>query len=89
MTALGKKIAIVQRNNQYGVVSNVHDVIIPFAFSEIVNLGSAEEPLYFTEKHIHEASLFIVIYYNARGEMLRKEIYDDAAEYDRIFCSDP
>lgn len=83
-----EKIAIVQKNNAYGVLSNRRNVVIPVSFSDIINLGSSEEPLYFTEKHIKEASLFIVIYYDRFGKMLRKEIYDDAVDYDKIYCSD-
>lgn len=83
-----EKIAIIQKENNYGVVSNRRNVIIPVTFTDIINLGSAERPLYFTEKHIREASLFVVIYYDEDGNMLRKEIYDEAAEYDKIYCTD-
>ena len=83
-----EKIAIIQKENLFGVISNRRGMVIPLTFSDIVNLGSADEPLYFTEKHIREASLFVVIYYDRHGEMLRKEIYEDAAEYDKLYCSD-
>lgn len=82
-----RKLAIVQRGNDFGVISNEGKVVLPPTFSEVVNLGSADAPLYFTEKHVPEASLHIVIYYDRNGEMIRKEIYDNAADYDRIFCS--
>ena len=83
-----EKIAIIQKDNNYGVITNRRNILIPVTFSDIMNLGTADEPLYFTEKHIREASLFIVIYYDRAGNMLRKEIYDEAADYDRIYCSD-
>ncbi len=83
-----EKVAIIQKDNVYGVISNERNVIIPASFSDIINLGSEELPLYFTEKHIAEASLFIVIYYDHSGQMLRKEIYEDEADYDKIYCSD-
>lgn len=83
-----EKIAIVQKEKNFGVISNRGEVVIPITFSDVVNLGSGEDPLYFTEKHIPEASLYIVIYYDRAGNMLRKEIYDDAGDYDRIYCSD-
>ncbi|HET9487741.1 MAG TPA: WG repeat-containing protein [Chryseosolibacter sp.] len=86
--SMDEKIAIIQKDKSFGVISNRRNVVIPVAFTEIINLGSAEEPLYFTEKHIAEASLYIVIYYDASGNMLRKEIYEDAADYDKIYCSD-
>jgi hypothetical protein len=83
-----EKIAIIQKDSGYGVISSVENVIIPPSFSDIINLGSAENPLYFTEKHIAEAGLFVVIYYDRVGRMLRKEIYEDAQDYDKIYCSD-
>ena len=84
-----EKIAIIQKENRYGVVSNQGRIVIPPTYSDIINVGSSEAPLYFTERNIPEASLYIVIYYDRTGEMLRKEIYDDSAVYDKIYCSDP
>lgn len=86
--ASDERIAIVQKDNNFGVLSNLGKKVIPITFSEIINLGSGDVPLYFTERHIPEASLYIVIYYDQNGLMLRKEIYDDAADYDKIYCSD-
>ena len=85
----GDRIAIVQKGNAVGVINNRGKTMIPITFNDVVNLGSAETPLYFTEKHIPEASLYVVIYYDRHGTMLRKEIYDDAGDYDRIYCSEP
>lgn len=79
------KLAIVYAGTNHGVIHNHKGTIIPISFTDLVNVGSAEVPLYFTEKHVEEASIFVVIYYNQRGELLRKEIYDHA-DYDNIFC---
>ncbi len=84
-----EKIAIIQKENRYGVVSNQGRIVIPPTYSDIINVGSSVAPLYFTERNIPEASLYIVIYYDRTGEILRKEIYDDSAVYDKIYCSDP
>ena len=83
-----EKLAIVQKDKSFGVISSRGEVVIPITFSDVINLGSSDAPLYFTEKHITEASLYVVIYYDRSGNMLRKEIYDDAGDYDRIYCSD-
>jgi hypothetical protein len=83
-----EKLAIVQKDKSFGVISSKGEVVIPITFSDVINLGSGDAPLYFTEKHITEASLYVVIYYDGKGKMLRKEIYDDAGDYDRIYCSD-
>lgn len=82
-----ERIAIVRKGNAFGVINNRGKTMIPITFTDVINLGSADSPLYFTEKHIPEASLYVVIYYNREGNMLRKEIYDDAGDYDKIYCS--
>lgn len=81
-----EKIIIVQQENSYGVMSNRQGVIIPATFTDIVNLGSATVPLYFTEKHVEEASIFVVIYYDKNGKQLRRQVYE-ADDYERIYCS--
>ena len=82
----GEKLAIVQQDHKYGVIHNVKGTVIPITFSDIINVGSSEQPLYFTEKHVEEASLFVVIYYDAKGKMLRKEVYEHD-DYEKIYCS--
>jgi len=81
------KLAIVQQGRQYGVIDSRKGTVIPLTFSDIINVGPASDPLYFTEKHVEEASIFVVIYYSANGKMLRKEVYEQD-DYDRIYCSD-
>jgi len=80
------KLFIVQQENRYGVIHNKKGIVIPITFSDIVNVGPAEDPLYFTEKHVEEASIFVVIYYNSQGKMLRKEVYEQD-DYERIYCA--
>ena len=79
------KLAIVYQDSNHGVAHNQKGIIIPITYSDIVNVGSQRDPLYFSEKRIEEASVFVVIYYDANGHFLRKEIYD-SEEYDRIYC---
>lgn len=81
-----EKIMILQQENSYGVMSNKRGVIIPATFTDIVNLGSATVPLYFTEKHVEEASIFVVIYYDKNGKQLRRQVYE-AEDYERVYCS--
>jgi len=80
-----EKIAIIHQENEYGVLSNTRGTIIPPTFSDVLNLGTAEKPLYFTEKNVEEAGIFVVIYYDENGKMIRRQIYE-SDEYDRIYC---
>jgi hypothetical protein len=83
-----EKLAIIQQPNAFGVVSNKRGLVIPLSFSDLVNVGSPEEPLYFTEKHVEEASVFVVIYYDRNGKFLRREVYQEADDYEKIYCPD-
>lgn len=81
----GNRLVIIRQGDDYGVISSRTGIIIPVRFSDIVNVGSPEVPLYFTEKHVEEASLFVVIYYDHTGQMLRREVYEQD-DYERIYC---
>ena len=81
-----EKVVILKVGGAFGVVSNRKGIIIPFNFTDLVNVGSAEKPTYFTEKHVEEASLYVVIYYNYEGKFLRREVYEQD-EYERIYCA--
>jgi hypothetical protein len=80
------KLAIVQQDRSFGVLHNLKGTIIPISFSDILNVGSREIPFYFTEKHVEEASIFVVIYYDDQGKMIRKEVYEQD-DYEKIYCS--
>lgn len=80
------KLAILQQDHKFGVIHSEKGTIIPITFSDIINVGSTAEPLYFTEKHVEEASIFVVIYYDSSGKILRREIYEQD-EYEKIYCS--
>lgn len=80
-----EKIAHIHKENHYGILSSVRGMVIPPTYNEIINLGTEDKPFYFTEKHVEEADIFVVIYYDENGRQLRREIYE-ADEYDRIYC---
>jgi len=82
-----EKLAIIEQDKKFGVISNRKGIVIPLNFSDLVNVGSAEEPIFFTEKHVEEASVFVVIYYSSEGKFLRKEVYE-AEDYERIYCAE-
>lgn len=82
-----EKILIIFRDNYFGVMSSTRGVVIPCSFSSITNVGSAEVPLYFAEKHVEEAGIFIVIYYDQYGKLIRRQVYEEE-EYEKISCED-
>jgi len=81
-----EKIILFRKEEQFGIVSNIEGIIISPTFNDILNIGSEETPIYFTEKYISEAEFYIVIYYNSKGEIIRKQVFTDE-EYDMIYCN--
>lgn len=82
------KLAVIQKGEYFGVISSQGRVVLPTAFSAIINLGTPDTPLYFTEKQGPEASQYVVAYYDRTGELVRQETYEDVADHDRIYCED-
>ncbi len=81
-----EKILLITKDSKSGILSNKHGEVVGATFNDIVNIGSVENPVYFAEKYILEAEFYVVIYYDARGKILRKQIFTEAEEYDKIYC---
>ncbi len=81
-----EKIIIFRKEDLYGAVSNRNGFLINHSFNDIINLGNADTPIYFAEKYIPEAEFYIVIYYDHKGTILRKQVFTEE-EYDNIYCN--
>ncbi|MEM7548992.1 MAG: hypothetical protein AAF363_04930 [Bacteroidota bacterium] len=68
-----------------GVYSTILGEVIPNSFSEIRNIGSKEEPFFLGEMYIPEASFYIGLYYDANGQLVRKQVIEEE-DYDKVFC---
>ncbi|MDL5045064.1 WG repeat-containing protein [Oscillatoria amoena NRMC-F 0135] len=84
-TETGKSL-IIRQDNHYGVIHSRKGYILPATYTDIINLGSVTQPLYFTEKYVEEASIYVVIYYDSNGKLLRRQVFE-ADDYDKIYCS--
>ncbi len=82
-----EKFLLYHRENYFGVISSTQGIIIPSAFSDVINVGSEDDPVFFTEKFIEEADIYIVIYYDRQGKFLRKQVYEKE-EYHLIYCDE-
>jgi hypothetical protein len=80
-----EKIAIITQEGHYGVISSIRGEIIPSTLNRIVNVGSPDHPMYLTVKHVEEASIYVVIYYDHQGTLLRRQVYEEE-DYDHIRC---
>jgi len=81
-----EKILLITKESKSGILSNRHGVVVGPTFNDIINLGTQEHPVYFCEKYIIEADFYVVIYYNSEGKILRKQIFTEPEEYDKIYC---
>jgi len=82
-----EKVVVIHRDNFYGVLSNKQGEVIPAAYTDIINLGTPEEPLYFAEKHVEEAGIYVIIYFDKKGTILRKQAFEED-EYGKIYCDE-
>jgi hypothetical protein len=80
-----EKIYRVRQDNAFGVISNHRGVVVPLQYSDIVNLGNRDIPLYFTERHIEEAGISVVVYYDQHGKIVRRQALE-TEEFEKIYC---
>jgi hypothetical protein len=69
------------------VLSNTRGTVLPIAFSDITNLGTPKNPVYFTDKFYEEADIHVVVYYSSSGKLLRKQACE-TKDYERIYCEE-
>jgi hypothetical protein len=81
-----EKILLITKESKRGVLSNKYGAVVGATFNDIINIGTQGTPVYFCEKFIIEADFYVVIYYDAKGKILRKQIFTDPEEYEKIYC---
>ncbi len=69
----------------YGVISSQEGIIIDPVFSEIINIGTTEKPFYMASKYVEQAGLHVLVYYNHKGERVRRQALTEE-EFDKIIC---
>lgn len=80
-----ESLAIIYTGEGYGVYSSRLGEIIAPTYDDIVNLGTAENPLFYCEKEVKEADLFVVVYMNASGETIYRRAYP-RVEWLKLLC---
>ena len=77
--------AIIKTAEGYGLLDRNEGMVLNPGFNDIINLGTANEPVFFTEKYIPEADYYVVIYYNQDMQVIRKQVFD-SGNYDQVYC---
>lgn len=80
-----ERLLKVYNNKAYGIISNTRGEVIPAAYDEVILLGDEHQHMFLTEKYIPEADLYIMIYFDASGKMLKRQALT-AEQYDKIYC---
>jgi hypothetical protein len=81
----GEIFYLVKRQNFFGILSDKNGLIINCSFTDVLNIGNKNRPVYFAEKYIPEAEMYIVIYYSGKKEVIRKQVFTPG-EYSKIYC---
>ena len=82
-----ERFMIVFLDQKFGVFSNLSGEIIPATFDDILNIGTSEEPVFFTETYVDAAELHVVIYFDRRGNLLLRQAVEPAF-FDEIYCDE-
>ncbi|MGB3780188.1 MAG: hypothetical protein WA960_17625 [Tunicatimonas sp.] len=72
----------------YGVLSNQRGEVLAPTYDGISLFGdpTGDDYLYLTEKYVPEADLYILIYLNAAGKLVKRQALT-AEQYDRLYCN--
>ena len=80
-----EKVLRIIVGGKAGLLSNRSGLVITPTLDDLINLGTGQQPIYYGERYIPEAEFYVVIYYDGKGETLRRQVFD-RDEYQRIAC---
>lgn len=80
-----ESMALIYTKEGYGVYSSKQGELIAPTYDDIVNLGSSNALLFYCEKEVKEADMFVVLYINASGETIYRHAYP-REEWLKLIC---
>lgn len=75
------------RDGKYGIVSSTNGFLLNPDFTDIYNIGSADEPVFFADQHLDKAGFHVVSYIDRAGNLLLSKAYTKQ-EFEKILCDD-
>lgn len=72
---------------KYGIISNLNGVILEANYTDIVNIGIDQEPLFFADQHLDKAKFHVVSYIDPLGGLLFSKAYNKD-DFERVLCDD-
>ena len=84
---LSEQLLRIYAQQAYGVLSSRRGEVLAPTYDGISLFGDpdANDYLYLTEKYVPEADLYILIYLNAAGKLVKRQALT-AEQYDRLYC---
>jgi len=81
----GKQVYKIFKGIGYGIWSPELGTILNPTFSEISIATKGDEVVYIAEKWVEEADIVVMLYYDNRGNLFRKEVLS-TADYEDLTC---
>lgn len=75
------------KNGKYGLISTKYGELLTPEFTDILNIGSNENPLIFADQHLDKAGFHVVSYVDEKGELILSKAYT-RDEFDGILCDE-
>lgn len=84
-TGSEEKILLITTENGKGIYSILQEELLPATYSDIIILGTSEDPVYFAVKVVKEANIYVVIYFDKFGNKLFTQTFKQE-QYFKIAC---
>ncbi|MEM7296749.1 MAG: WG repeat-containing protein [Bacteroidota bacterium] len=72
---------------KFGLLSTQNGIFLESEFSDILNIGDLDNPLFFADQHLNKAGFHVVSYVNKEGKLIFSKAYRKE-EFDKILCED-
>ena len=72
---------------KYGLLSSKKGFLLEPEFSEIVNIGGINDPLFFADQNLKTAGFHVVSYVDQSGKLIMSKAYKKE-EFNKILCED-
>lgn len=82
-----EKVYRYVQEGKFGLRSNQNGDFLPPEFTDILNIGTKDQPIYFADQHLSSAGYHVVSYLNILGDLIYSKAYRKR-EFEKIICDD-
>jgi hypothetical protein len=73
------------KDGRYGLLSNQFGELLKAEFTDITNIGTSPNPLFFSDQHLNKAGFHVVSYIDQSGKLILSKAYT-LEEFELILC---